>query len=106
MAASISTKVANPSYNVRTGIRSAILEAVENDVSLVVFPELSVSGYSCGDIFYQSHLLRKCEDEIAWLAEFSFEKDLAIIVGAPVKFNGRLYNCAVVIKDGVYVGAK
>ena len=104
MAASISTKVANPSYNVRTGIRNAILEAVENEVSLVVFPELSVSGYSCGDIFYQSHLLRKCEDEIAWLAEFSFEKDLAIIVGAPVKFNGRLYNCAVVIKDGEVKG--
>ena len=103
-AASIRTKVANPSYNVRTSIQNAINEAVENEVSLIVFPELSVCGYSCGDLFYQNQLLHKCEDEIAWLAEFSFEKDIVIVVGAPVKLNGRLYNCAVVIKDGEVKG--
>ena len=104
MAASVYTKVANPSFNVRTSIKNRILEAVENEVSLVVFPELSASSYSCGDLFFQNQLLRKCEDEIAWLAEYSFEKDLAIIVGAPVKFNGHLYNCAVIIKDGEVKG--
>lgn len=100
MAASIHTKVANPSYNVRTLIKEAVCEAVVNEVSLVVFPELSVSGYSCGDLFGQNTLLRKCEDEISWLAEFSQDKEPALIVGAPVPFNGKLYNCAIIIKDG------
>ena len=103
-AASISTRVANPSYNVRTSIKSAIEKAIENEVSIVVFPELCVSGYSCGDLFCQNLLLRKCEEEIAWLTEFSFEKDLTVIVGTPVRFNGRLYDCAVVIKDGEIKG--
>ena len=104
MVTSIRTRVANPSYNVRTSIKNAILEAVENEVSVIVFPELCVSGFSCGDLFGQNLLLRKCEQEIEWLAEFSFEKDLAIIVGAPVSLSGRLYNCAVVIKDGEVKG--
>ena len=104
MASAIKTRVANPSHNARTSIMNAIMEAVEKEVSILVFPELCISGYSCGDLFYQNHLLRKCEDEIAWLAEITFEKDLAIIVGAPVKFNGRLYNCAVVVKDGEVKG--
>ena len=100
MAASIHTKVANPSYNVRTLIKEALCEAEVNEVSLVVFPELSVSGYSCGDLFSQNTLLRKCEDEISFLAEYSKDKAQAIVVGAPVPFNGKLYNCAIIIKSG------
>ena len=103
-AASISTRVANPSFNVRTEISNAIIEASGQEVSLIVFPELSVCGYSCGDLFGQSLLIRKCEEEISWLAEFSFEKNMAVIVGAPVPYNGKLYNCAVVIKDGEVKG--
>ena len=104
MAAPINTRVANPTYNTRTSIKNAIVEAVEQEVSLIVFPELCISGYSSGDLFGHNTLLRKCEEEVAWLAEFSFEKDIVLIVGAPVKFNGRLYNCAVVIKDGEVKG--
>ena len=104
MASAINTRVANPSYNVRTSIKNGIEAAVENEVSIVVFPELCVSGYSCGDLFCQNYLLRKCEEEIAWLADFSFEKDLTVIVGTPVKFNGRLYDCAVIVKDGEVKG--
>lgn len=104
MPSAISSKVANPTYNVRTSIKNAILKAIENEVSLIVFPELSVSGYCCGDLFGQNRLLNKCEEEIAWLAEFSYEKDIAIIVGAPISLGGRLYNCAVVIKDGEVKG--
>ena len=104
MPSAISSKVANPSHNVRTSIKNAVLKAVENEVSLIVFPELSVSGYCCGDLFYQNQLLSRCEEEIAWLAEFSYEKDLAIVVGTPLSLEGRLYNCAVVIKDGEVKG--
>ena len=103
-AASISTRVANPSHNVRTAIRNAVQEATEKGVCLIVFPELAVSGYSCGDLFGQSLLLKKCEEEISWLAEFSYEKNIAIVAGVPVPYNGRLYNCAAVIKDGEVKG--
>ena len=103
-AASIQTRVANPSFNVRESIRNAVLEAEGKGVSLLVFPELSVSGYSCGDLFGQSVLLKKCEEEIGWLSGFSFEKNMAIVVGAPVPYNGRLYDCAIVIKDGEIKG--
>lgn len=103
-AASISTRVANPTYNARTAIRNAIVEAEKKEVSLLVLPELSVSGYSCGDLFHQSLLLKKCEEEVAWLAELTYEKDMAVVAGAPVSYNGRLYNCAIVMKDGEVKG--
>ena len=103
-AAAISTRVANPTFNTRTSIRNAVIEAEAHQASLLVFPELSVSGYSCGDLFGHNLLLNRCEEEVEWLAGFSYEKDIAIVVGAPVPFNGRLYDCAIVIKDGEIKG--
>ena len=103
-AASICTRAANPTYNTRTAISNAIIEAERQEVSLLILPELSISGYSCGDLFFQNLLLRKCEEEVAWLAEFSYEKNMAIVAGAPVSYNGRLYNCAIIIKDGEVKG--
>lgn len=103
-AAPICTRVANPSFNTRNAINEAVSEAVEKEVSLLVFPELSICGYSCGDLFNQSLLIRKCEKEVAWLAGLSYEKNMAIVVGAPVPYNGRLYNCAIVLKDGKVKG--
>ena len=102
-AATTGIKVANAGFN-GTSIREQIAEASSRDVSLIVFPELSVCGYSCGDLFGQRHLLDRCEEEIIKIAEFSYEKNIAIVVGAPVAYNGRLYNCAVVIKDGEVKG--
>ena len=103
-AATIGTKAAYPGWNARWPVRSLIDQAYENGVSLLVFPELCISGYSCGDLFGQSLLLKKCEEQIASLAEYSYEKNMAIVVGAPVPLGGRLYNCAVVIKDGEVKG--
>ena len=102
-AASTAARVANTSYNSKA-IKEMAVKAQEKSVSLIVFPELCISGYSCGDLFGQRLLLDRCEDEIASLAEFSFEKDMAMVVGCPVPYNGRLYNCAVVIKDGEVKG--
>ena len=103
-AASTTTKTANPGFNANLLVRELINDAYEKGVSLIVFPELCVSGYSCGDLFGQSLLLKKCEEQIAELAEFSYEKNMAIVIGAPVPHNGRLYNCAIVIKDGEVKG--
>jgi len=103
-AAKMTTKVANPDFNTNKQIKEIVNEAYEKGVSLIAFPELSISGYSCGDLFSQRLLLNRCEESIAGLAAFSFEKNMAIVVGAPVPYNGRLYNCAIVIKDGEVKG--
>ena len=103
-AATMTTKVAYPGWNARGLVCSLIDEAYEKEASILSLPELCISGYSCADLFYQSQLLKKCEEQIAYLAEYSYEKNMAIIVGAPVPFSGKLYNCAVVIKDGEVKG--
>ena len=103
-AATMATKVAYPGYNSGQAISKLVEEAHSKGVSILAFPELCVSGYSCGDLFCQSLLLRKCEEEVAALAELSFEKNMAIVVGVPVQHNGRLYNCAAVLKDGEVKG--
>lgn len=103
-AATMATKVAYPGFNSRQAITELVNEAHAKGVSIVVFPELCVSGYSCGDLFSQTLLLRRCEEEVAELTELSFEKNMAIVVGVPVQHNGRLYNCAAVIKDGEIKG--
>ena len=103
-AATIGTRVANPSFNAGNAIKSMIDKGYESEISLMVFPELSISGYSCGDLFNQRLLLNRCEEMVSELVEYSFEKNMAIVVGAPVPFNGRLYNCAIVIKDGEVKG--
>ena len=103
-AATMATKVAYPGFNSKQAITELVNEAHSKGVSMVVFPELCISGYSCGDLFCQSLLLRRCEEEVAELTELSFEKNMAIIVGVPVQHNGRLYNCAAVIKDGEIKG--
>lgn len=96
-------RAANPSYNSNI-VKGLIDKAHKESVSLIVFPELCISGYSCGDLFGQKLLLDRCEAEIASIAEYSSGKDMAIVVGAPVPHNGRLYNCAVVIKNGTVKG--
>ena len=103
-AATMATKVAYPGYNANQTIKALIDKAFDNGVSIIAFPELSICGYSCGDLFSQSLLLKRCEEEIAAIAEYSYEKNMAIVVGSPVAYNGRLYNCAVVIKDGEVKG--
>ena len=103
-ASAMATRVAYPAWNSENAIHPMIDKAFENEVSLLVFPELCISGYSCGDLFGQTQLLKKCEEEVAAITEYSYEKNMAIVVGAPVPFNGRLYNCAIVIKDGEVKG--
>ena len=79
-------------------------EALEKEVSLLAFPELSLTGATCGDIFSQEMLLKGAEEGIRDILEFCIDKKICVIVGAPVRFSGRLYNCAIVIKDGELIG--
>ena len=96
-------KVAAVSHNVEEIFRLTE-EAVCKEASLVAFPELCVTGSSCGDLFYQNLLISEAEYGVGRIAEFSIGKDIVIVAGAPVPMNGRLYNCAVVIRDGEILG--
>lgn len=75
-------------------------EAFAKKVSLLVFPELCVTGYTCGDLFGQQFLIDETEKAVSRIMDFTRGKDMAVVVGAPVRFHDRLYNCAVVIRNG------
>ena len=77
-------------------------EAVERGVSIVVFPELSITGYTCGDLFLQSRLLEAGDEALAYL--LSRPRPIVSIVGMPIYYKNNLYNCAVVIYNGKIEG--
>ena len=92
-------RVADVKANVEEICRLAA-EAEAEQASIVLFPELAVTGYTCGDLFGQQLLIDKAEEGIRDIMEFTRGKSAAVVVGAPVRFRGRLYNCAVVMKNG------
>ena len=73
-------------------------EAKEKHVSIVTFPELSLTGYTCGDLFFQRRLLDDVTDALLALKDEMPEGILAV-VGAPLEIEGALYNCAVVLHN-------
>ena len=92
-------KVADVRFNTEEICRLTS-EAFDKKVSLVTFPELSITGYTCADLFHQQLLTDRAEDGIRQVVELSRGKSTAIIVGAPIRHQGRLYDCAVVIRNG------
>lgn len=77
-------------------------EAVERGVSIVVFPELSLTGYTCGDLFSQSRLLEAANEALKRL--LATPRAIVSIVGMPIHYKNNLYNCAVVIANGRICG--
>ena len=96
-------KVADVNANVAEICRLAE-DAERQEVSIAVFPELSVTGYTCADIFGQQLLIGKAEEGIKQLKSFSRGKKLTMVVGVPVRVDGNLYNCAAVIHNGKLSG--
>lgn len=68
--------------------------------SVIVFPELGVTGYSCADLFGQQALVKGAEEAVAEIAAETASLDAVIVVGTPVAYAGRLFNCAAVIRHG------
>lgn len=102
-AATPRVKVADVDANVEEICRMA--EIAENEqVSILAFPELSVTGYSCGDLFAQELLVSRAEEGVKRLKTFSRGKSLTLVVGVPVRVRGSLYNCAAVIQNGSLKG--
>lgn len=94
MAAAPCVHLANPKKNAEE--ISALLDiAEEKDVQLCVFPELSLTGATCGDLFFQPALLRAALEALGTLA--GRDTKTAFIVGLPLELQGRLYNCAAVV---------
>ena len=98
-AAVPAVRIADIEYNTAEICRLAG-EAFEKEVSLVVFPELAITGYTCADLFGQSLLVKAAENGIKKILEFTRGKAVTIVVGAPVPYRSRLYDCAVVIRNG------
>ena len=96
-------KAAGVDYN-KEEIISMIDKAEADRVSVIVFPELSVTGYTCGDLFGQQLLIQKAEEAVKSIREHTRGKSLTVVVGAPVNFRNKLYNCAVVIRGGLIRG--
>ncbi|MBQ8281861.1 MAG: NAD(+) synthase [Lachnospiraceae bacterium] len=95
--------VADTDYNTQE-ICNKIIEAESVGSDIVVFPELAVTGYTCADLFFQKTLLTKTVESLSSIVMASRRYRSVIVVGAPLKLAGQLYNCACVIKSGKLLG--
>lgn len=102
-AVTLKLKVADPDYN-KEEIKKAIDAAVAHKARLLVTPELSVTGYTCADLFFSSALISSAQKALGELADYTKGKNICVIVGMPVRFYNSLYNCAVVLCGGQIKG--
>ncbi len=96
-------RVADCVYNTES-ICAGIEEGLREHAKILVFPELCVTGYTCGDLFWQETLLEATRDSLSKLIAFSAGKDALIFVGLPLERNGKLYNVAAAFSDGELLG--
>ena len=96
-------RVADPVYNAGV-ICERLEEACKNGAKIIVFPELCITGYTCGDLFLQEILLREASAQLLCIAERTRGKDALVMVGLPLEREGRLYNVAAVLRDGEILG--
>ena len=103
-AASPKLKVADCDYNIAQ-IKQLIDDAVKQSVQLLCFPELSITGYTCADLFFQTALQRKAIVALMELVGFMKDKTSIItMVGLPLVHKNNLYNVAVVISSEGILG--
>ena len=101
--ASPALRVGDVAFNVAELVR-LLHSAAASGTALVVLPELAITGYSCGDLFYQSALLDAARGALPVIAAASAQCDLAVVVGLPLAIDGRLYNCAAFCAGGAVLG--
>lgn len=102
-AATPDVKVADPEFN-REKICELIKEAVRNHVKIIVFPELCLTSYTCGDLFGQDALLHKAKKELKEILKATKGHDILVFLGMPWENLGKLYNTAVAVQDGRLLG--
>ena len=102
-AATPKVRVADPVYN-REQLVKAAGEAAGRGVKLLVFPELSMTAYTCGDLFGQEILVRAAREELARFAAETEALDMLMFVGLPWAQDGKLYNVAAAVEGGRVLG--
>ena len=102
-AATPAVRVADPTHNAAACVRLAET-AAEEGVKLLVFPELSLTGATCGDLLGQNRLIRGAKEALKSFAAETAGLDLVSVVGLPVALGDKLYNCAAVVCGGAVLG--
>lgn len=102
-AASLKLRVADTAYN-KEQIKKAIDLAAFEQARLLVTPELSITGYTCADLFFTSSLQESAKSALLDIVNHTKNKNIVVLVGLPLFFKNSLYNCAVVINDGEILG--
>ena len=96
-------RVADTAYNVDQMLQK-VEEAKQKGVNLITFPELSVTGYSCGDLFLQQTLLTESKKEAARFVQTTADCDMVVVFGMPLSIANALYNVAVTAYRGHIYG--
>ena len=102
-AATPRVSVADCGHNAEQ-IINCIRAAAERQAKVCVLPELCVTGYTCGDLFFQRTLLDAAEEQVLQIARETGELDILSVVGAPLSVGGKLYNCAFLLYRGKVLG--
>lgn len=102
-AATPKIEVANPVHN-GNEIKHLINAAVEQQVKVLVFPELCLSGYTCGELFLQETLIEQNNHILKEITEYTKGLDILVAIGTPILKDAKLYNTAAIIKDGEILG--
>lgn len=102
-AATPDIRVADVEFNTKS-ICDGIDAACEQKAKIIVFPELCVTGYTCGDLFTQDVLLKAASNALKKIAAHTAKKDILAFVGAPLQVRGKLYNVAAAVNRGRIIG--
>lgn len=102
-AATNEIKVADCIFN-REKIIEMALMADEKRADLMIFPELSITGYTCGDLFLQPMLVNSALESLKYIAEKTKDIQTIFVVGLPIEADGKVYNCGAVVKGGRVLG--
>lgn len=102
-AATPDIRVADCEFN-RCEIEKLVNKAAKMGAKLIVFPELVLTGYTCGDLFLQETLLTEAKKQLLILADNIRDKDMLIFAGLPMEKNGKLYNVTAAIHRGKIIG--
>ena len=96
-------RVANCQFNTHE-IKQQIAEALNEGVQVICFPELSITGYTCGDLFFTQQLQQNALKSLEEICAYTRNQPIVVLVGAPLKVDNNLYNCAFVMTDGEVIG--
>ena len=103
VAVHMKTSLGRPMENAEEIVRQVKQYEAKNP-DLIVFGELSISGYSCGDLFLQSFMEEQCRMAITYLCDNLPQSDTLIAVGAPLRKDGMLFNTALIFKGNELLG--